>query len=297
MRHLLDIDDLTGAELRAIMALAKVAKPRPVLAGSGVALIFEKPSNRTRNASEMAVVRLGGHPISIRGEEIGIGVRESVSDVTRVLAQYHCVIGARVFDHAVLVEMASFDVAPVVNLLSDRAHPGQAVADVLTLEQHWGHLEGHTLAWIGDGNNVARSLLHACARSGVDVRFACPAGHHLDAATIDAARGEGITVVVSDDPREAVVGADAVSTDTWVSMGQEAETSARADTFARFQVTRDLMAAARPGAVFLHCLPAHRGEEVTAEVIDGPASLVFEQARQRMCAMQGILAWLVEAAS
>jgi ornithine carbamoyltransferase len=293
VRHLLDIDDLSAAELGAVLDLSAAPSPARVLTGRGVALVFEKPSNRTRNASEMAVVHLGGHPVTIRGEEIGVGQREPVSDVIRVLAQYHAVVCARVYDHAVLAEMAAVDAVPVVNLLSDWAHPGQAVADVLTLREHWGGLEGHRLAWIGDGNNVARSLLHACARSGVDVALACPPGHGLDDATVAAARAEGITVEVTDDPGKAAEGADAVSTDTWVSMGQEGEAAGRRAAFAGFCVDAALMGRAQPGAVFLHCLPAHRGEEVTAEVIDGPASLVWVQARNRMRAMEGILTWLV----
>ncbi len=293
MRHLLDIDDLTSAEFAQILDWSADPSPPQVLAGRGAALLFEKPSNRTRNATEMAVVHLGGHPVTLRPDEIDIGVREPAADVIRVLAQYHAVVGARVFDHGVLEAMAAPDVVPVVNLLSDRAHPGQAVADLLTLRSRWGHLEGHTLAWVGDGNNVARSLLHACARTGIDVRLASPPGHGLDDVTVDAARVQGITVVATDDPRQAVDGADAVSTDTWVSMGQEEEAAVRRDAFGRFRVDAVLMAAARPGALFLHCLPAHRGEEVTPEVIDGPASLVWEQARQRMFAMQGIFRWLL----
>jgi len=292
MRHLLDIDDLSAAELAQVLDWSSDPCPPRVLEGRGAALLFEKPSSRTRNATEMAVVHLGGHPVMIRSDEVGIGDREPVGDVTRVLAQYHAVIGARVFDHGTLSAMAALDVVPVVNLLSDRAHPGQAVADLLTLQGHWGGLAGRALAWVGDGNNVARSLLHACARTGVDVRLACPPGHGLDEVTVDGARSFGIAVHTTDDPRQAVDGADAVATDTWVSMGQETEASARQDAFARFQVNGALMDAAGPGAVFLHCLPAHRGEEVTADVIDGPASLVWEQARQRMFAMQGILRWV-----
>ncbi|MHB1534772.1 MAG: ornithine carbamoyltransferase [Acidimicrobiales bacterium] len=294
MRHLLDIDDLSAAELRRVLELARLASPPAVLAGRGMALIFEKPSTRTRNATEMAVVALGGHPVVIRGDEIGFGTREPVEDVTRALSEYHALLGARVFDHGTLEAMAAVDRIPVVNLLSDRAHPGQAVADLLTLTEHWGVLEGHTLAWVGDGNNVARSLLHACARSQISVRLAVPAGHCLDDATIDGARAEGIEVTVTSDPYEAVDGADVVSTDTWVSMGQEGEAPARLDAFARYRVDEALMAAAAPGAAFLHCLPAHRGEEVAAAVIDGPASLVWRQAANRMHAARGIMLWLVE---
>jgi ornithine carbamoyltransferase len=280
--------------LAAVLDRALRPDPPPVLAGQGMALIFEKPSNRTRNATEMAVVGLGGHPVSIRADEIGLGVRESVEDVTRVLARYHRLLGARVFDHAVLDGMAKVDEVPIVNLLSDVAHPCQALADLLTLRQHWGALPGHTLAWVGDGNNVARSLTLACGLAGVDIRLASPPGHQVDPVAVDGARARGVTVTVTTDPSEAVAGADAVYTDVWVSMGQEAEYSQREDAFAGYQVDGALMARTAPGAVFLHCLPAHRGLEVSAAVIDGPASVVWEQAGNRMHAARGLLWWLVE---
>jgi ornithine carbamoyltransferase len=292
MRHLLDIDDLDAVELADILDLAEQHDPPAVLAGKGVALIFEKPSNRTRNASEMAVVGLGGHPISIRGDEIGLGVRETPEDVTRVLAQYHAVVGARVYDHRTLETMASVGVVPVVNLLSDVGHPCQAIADVLTLRQHWGSLDGRVVAWVGDGNNVARSLAFACAMTGMEIRLACPPGRGLDAVVTDGVRSRGGSVVESTDPAEAAKGADVVCTDVWVSMGQEGETTERLDAFAGYQVDGELMAEAAVGAVFLHCLPAHRGLEVSADVIDGPASLVWPQAANRMHAMRGLLLWL-----
>jgi len=292
MRHLLEIDDLDEAELAAVLDLAARSGPPPVLAGQGVALIFEKPSNRTRNATEMAIVSLGGHPISMRGEEIGLGVRETVEDITRVLARYHRVVGARVFDHGILEAMAAVDEVPIVNLLSDVAHPCQALADLLTLRQHWGGLAGRTLAWIGDGNNVARSLTLACGLAGIDIRLACPPGHQLDAVAVDGARAHGVTVITTVDPAEAASGADAVCTDVWVSMGQEVEQHQREDAFAGYQVDEALMARAAPGALFLHCLPAHRGVEVSAAVIDGPASVVWEQAGNRMHAARGLLWWL-----
>lgn len=291
-RSFLEVDDLTPDELVEVLDLAE-APARPLMAGRGAALIFEKPSNRTRNSTEMAVVQLGGHPITIRGDEIGLGVRESVEDVTRVLARYHAVVAARVFDHGLLESMAAVREVPVVNLLSDRAHPCQVLADLLTLRQRWGDLKGRSIAWVGDGNNVARSLVIGCAMAGMEIRLACPPGHELDEASLDGARALGGSVVAGRDPRAAVEGADAVYTDVWVSMGQEAETSAREDAFAGYQVNAKLMAGAAPGAVFLHCLPAHRGLEVSAEVIDGPASAVFDQAENRMHAMRGLLMWLL----
>jgi ornithine carbamoyltransferase len=293
MRHVLDIDDLDAAELADILDLAEVTDPAPVLARRGAALIFEKASNRTRNATEMAVVALGGHPISIGRAEIGLDEREPAEDVIRVLARYHAVVGARVDDHRVLERMAAMDAVPIINLLSDVAHPCQALADLLTLRQRWGSLDRRTIAWVGDGNNVLRSLLFAAALSGVSVRVAAPPGHQPDQVVVDGARSLGIDVLVSTDPLEAVDGADAVCTDVWVSMGQEAEAAARLDTFAAYRVDAPLMAAAAPGAVFLHCLPAHRGLEVDADVIDGPASLVWEQAGNRMHAARGLLLWLM----
>jgi ornithine carbamoyltransferase len=293
MRHFLEVDDLSQAELASVLDLAEKPSPERVLQGQGVGLIFEKPSNRTRNATEMAVVALGGHPISIRGEEIGLGVRESVEDVIRVLAQYHRVVGARVFDHRVLDAMARVDAVPVVNLLSDLSHPCQALADLLTLRQQWGSLAGRTVAWVGDGNNVARSLTLACAMTGMNVRLASPPGHQLDSAMLDGARAWGVEATATTDPAEAVDGADAVCTDVWVSMGQEGEELLRADAFAGYQVDDVLMAKAKPGALFLHCLPAHRGLEVSASVIDGPASVVWQQAGNRMHAARGLLSWLV----
>ncbi len=294
MRHFLEIDELSPAELTTVLELALRPDPVPVLAGQGVALIFEKPSNRTRNATEMAVVGLGGHPITIRGEEIGMGERESVEDVTRVLARYHRVVGARVFDHEMLEAMAKVDEVPVVNLLSNLAHPCQALADVLTLRQRWGGLAGRTLAWVGDGNNVARSLTLACGLTGVDIRLASPPGHQVDPVAVDGARAAGVTVTVTTDPAEAVAGADAVYTDVWVSMGQEAEQRQRRDAFAGYQVDETLMSRAAPGAVFLHCLPAHRGQEVSAGVIAGSASAVWQQAENRMHAARGLLWWLAQ---
>ncbi|HEX4863914.1 MAG TPA: ornithine carbamoyltransferase [Acidimicrobiales bacterium] len=292
MRHFLEVDDLNREELERVLELAEAEKPPPVLAGLGVALIFEKPSNRTRNSTEMAVVQLGGHPVTIRGEEIGLGERETVDDVTRVLARYHALVAARVFDHATLELMRRVGEIPVVNLLSDRSHPCQALADLLTLRQHLGRLEGRTVAWVGDGNNVARSLTLACAMSGVNVRLASPPGHQLDGLTIEGAVGQGVSVLSTIDPVEAVDGADAVYTDVWVSMGEESEAQQKEDAFAGYQVNETLMAKAAKDAIFLHCLPAHRGLEVTAAVIDGPASVVWDQAENRMHAARGLLWWL-----
>ena len=289
-RHLLDIDDLTADELREVLDLAEIDDPPHVLAARGVACLFEKPSARTRNATEMAIVALGGHPVTMRGEEVGLDSRESTEDVARTLACYHAAICARVFDHTQLERMAAVVDVPVVNLLSDRAHPCQAIADVLTLRAEFGHVDGLTVAYVGDWNNVARSLGAALRNCGATVRYGCPPGYGPSAAELDA-----LGAVLLDRAEDAVKGADAVYTDTWTSMGQEAEAAARRQAFAGWTVTPALMALAAPTAVFLHCLPAHRGEEVDSAVIDGPASRVWPQAANRLAAARGALWWLVQA--
>jgi ornithine carbamoyltransferase len=294
VRHFLEADDLSSDELTAVLRWADRRPVPPVLSGKGVALLFEKPSARTRNSSEMATFQLGGHPITIRGEEVGFDTRESVEDVTLTLGQYHTAIGARVFDHKVLERMAAVSPVPIINLLSDLAHPCQTLADLLTLRQRFGDLAGRTVAWIGDGNNVCRSLLLGASRVGVAVRVGCPAGFEPDPVAVDIARGRGVGVVVTEDPAAAVAGADAVCTDVWTSMGQEAEAARRRAAFAGYTVDEALMSKAADGAVFLHCLPAHRGEEVTAGVIDGPQSLVWPQAQNRMHAFRGLLLWFFE---
>lgn len=295
VRSFLEVTDLTADELGAVLALASSpleALGRP-LAGKGAALIFEKPSNRTRHSTEMAVVQLGGHPVYTRGEEIGLDVREPVEDVTRILAGYHAVITARVFDHTVLERMRTVSPIPVVNLLSDRSHPLQAVADLLAMRAELGDLAGRTVAWVGDTNNVAHSLAQACVMSGAHVRLACPEGFAPSPSQVQrwAACGTG-TVSVTDDPYAAVSGADAVHTDTWVSMGQETEKQQRLAAFAGFCVTEALMAQAAPGACFYHCLPAYRGLEVAASVIDGPRSRVITQGHRRLDAARAVLAFL-----
>jgi len=224
---------------------------------------------------------------------VGIDARESAEDVARTLSQYHSAIGARVLDHRVLVRMASVVDVPVINLLSDRAHPLQAIGDLLTLRAQWGgYLAGRRLAWVGDANNVARSLVLACAMTGVDVAIASPPSHRLDKETVETVAALGGNLVQTSSPEEAVKEADAVYTDVWVSMGQEDESVERLETFAPYQVGGSLMGGAAADAVFLHCLPAHRGEEVTAAVIDGPASVVWPQAANRLRAMRGLLLWM-----
>ncbi|MFN2503467.1 MAG: ornithine carbamoyltransferase [Acidimicrobiales bacterium] len=291
VRHFLEVEDLDAAELEAVLDLAEDPDPPPVLAGRGVALLFEKPSNRTRVSMEMAVVQLGGHPMTIRPDEVGLDSREPAEDVARVLSSYCAAMGARVFDHGVLERLAAASTVPVVNLLSDRAHPCQAVADLLTLRQRLGDLPGRAVAYVGDGNNVCRSLVAACGLLGVEVRVATPAGYEPPA---DLLKRSGADLTT--DPAEAVDGADAVYTDVWASMGQEEEAARRATDFAGFCVDDALMARARPGAIFMHCLPAHRGEEVSASVVDGFQSVVWQQAANRLHAQRGLLLWLLGAA-
>jgi ornithine carbamoyltransferase len=286
-RHFLDVDDLDEVELRAVLDLAEEPNPFAALAGRGAALLFQKPSNRTRASMEMAVVALGGHPMSFRPDELGIDTREPAEDVARILSGYCSVIGARVFAHDVLVRLAGASSVPVVNLLSDDAHPCQVLADLLTIRQRLGSLPGRVLAYVGDGNNVCRSLMVGGALAGVTVRVATPAGYEPPAELV-ARTGTQLT----HDPAEAVDGADAVYTDVWASMGQEDEVARRRADFAGFTVDEQLMARAKPHALFLHCLPAHRGEEATAAVVDGPNSAVWQQAANRLHAQRGLLLWL-----
>lgn len=291
-RHFLEVDDLQAGELADVLDRSAQTSPSQVLEGRGVALLFEKPSARTRNSSEMAVVQLGGHPVTIRGDEVGFDVRETVEDITKTLACYHAAIGARVFQHSVLERMAAVSSVPIINLLSDAAHPCQVLADLLTLKQEFGSLAGRRLAWVGDVNNVCRSLLAGAALCGMDVALAAPEGYSSADDVIAHARARGIDVTTTTKPEQAVEGADAVVTDVWASMGQEAEAARRRQDFAGYTVDAALMERAAPHAVFLHCLPAHRGDEVSAEVIDGPQSRVWPEAANRMHAMRGLLWWL-----
>ncbi|HEX2700004.1 MAG TPA: ornithine carbamoyltransferase [Acidimicrobiales bacterium] len=292
-RHFLEVDDLSPAELSTVLDLAEQTDPPPVLAGRGVALLFEKPSLRTRNATEMAVVQLGGHPVALRAEEVDVDVREPAADAARVLSRYHAAIGARVFEHAKLARLAEAASVPVVNLLSDDSHPCQALADLLTLRQVWGTMAGRTIAYVGDGNNVCRSLVLAAALAGVRAHVATPAGFSLPAEVVERATALGGDVLVATRPEEAAEGADALYTDVWASMGQEDDAGRRRRAFEGFTVDEQLMARANAGATFLHCLPAHRGEEVSAGVLDSPASVVWQQAENRMHAMRGLLLFLL----
>ena len=292
MRHYLEIDDLSAAELAQVLELATTPDPPQVLAGKGMALLFEKPSARTRNSMEMAVVQLGGHPVYIQGDEVGLDSRESVEDVTNAMAGFHAAIGARVFAHSVIERMASVDRVPVVNLLSDAGHPMQALADLLTMRREFGSLEGRCVAYVGDANNVARSLAIGAGLAGMEFRVASPPGYGFSDVDLDRIRGVSEPGIFGR-PEEAVAGADAIYADTWTSMGQEEEAEQRRRDFEGFQVDRRLMALASTDAIFLHCLPAHRNEEVVDEVLDGPQSRIWPQAANRMHAARGLLAWLL----
>jgi ornithine carbamoyltransferase len=293
VRHFLEIDDLTGDEVGAVLDLAEQAAPPQVLAGRGAALVFEKPSLRTRSSTEMAVVQLGGHPVVIGAAEVGLGSRETPEDVARTIAGYHAVLAARVFEHEKLERMAATGAVPVVNLLSDLAHPLQALADLLTLRQRFGRLAGLTVAYVGDANNVSRSLAFGLALTGARLRLGCPPGYGPDPVDVERVEAIGGAVEVVDRPDAAAAGADAVYTDVWASMGKEDEAEARRRAFEGFTVDDRVMAAAAGHAVFLHCLPAHRGEEVSAEVLESERSLVWAQAANRMHTARGLLAFLL----
>ena len=295
VRHLLDITDLTPGELRHTVALS-TASPRPVLAGRGAALIFEKASNRTRQSMEMAVVQLGGHPVYTRGEEVGFDSREPVEDVTRIMAGYHAVLAARVYAHSTVERMAAVSSVPVINMLSDRSHPLQALADVITMQQAVGPVDGLLVAWVGDYNNVARSLAEAVLMLGGSMSFACPSGYGPDAAELARLAALG-PVTATEDPAKGVEGAHVVHTDTWVSMGQESEAAERIKVFSRYCVDEALMSHAAPGARFMHCMPAYRGKEVSAEVMDGPRSLAIAQGHHRLTSARGAITFLMEALS
>lgn len=296
IRHFLDITDLSARDLCSVMNLAqaKIESLGRPLSDKGVALIFEKPSNRTRQSMEMAVVQLGGHPIFTRGEEVGFDQRETVEDVTRIMAGYHHVIAARVFEHSILQRMASVSSVPIINMLSDHSHPLQALADLLTMRQELGELRNKTVAWIGDYNNVARSLVEACALDGMHIRLGSPDGYGANEIELSRIANLGAASVEQfSSAHIASTGAHAVHTDVFVSMGQEAETAKRMIDFKEFCVDAKVMANADKQAIFMHCLPAHRGVEVMPEVIDGAQSRVVTQAHNRMHAARGLLAHLM----
>jgi ornithine carbamoyltransferase len=306
MRHFLHIADYSPKDLQALLDLAVQLKRervrggnKPLLKGKVLGMVFQKPSLRTRVSFDMAMRHLGGDALYLSPAEIGLGQRESVADVARVLSGYVDAIMARTFSHQHILDLARWAGVPVINGLSDYNHPCQALADALTIQERKGRLKGLRVAYVGDGFNVANSLLHICAKLGAHFAIASPAGYELTPQVVglgqEFAAASGSSIRLTHDPREAVQDADAVYTDTWTSMGQEQEAEVRRRAFAGFQVNDELLGLARPDAIVLHCLPAHRGEEITDAVMDGPQSAVFPQAENRMHAQKAILAHLLAA--
>lgn len=303
-RDFLTITDFTVEEIRLIIDAAhdlkrdlKVGMPHPVLKGKSLGMIFTKPSTRTRVSFEVGMYQLGGYALFLSSQDIQLRRGETIADTARTLERYLDGIMIRTFDQEDVDELAQFASIPVINGLTDMVHPTQVVADLMTVEEHHGKLAGLKLAYIGDGNNVAHSLLHICARMGVHMTIACPQGYEPDQAVLQTARKDaaksGVQLQVANDPEEAVKGADAVYTDLWASMGQEQEREKRAQAFERYQVNTELLKKANDDVVVLHCLPAHRGEEITDQVMDGPYSVVFDEAENRLHAHKAIMALLI----
>ncbi len=303
-RDLLSLTDLQPEELQEVLALAGKLKrdlragvAEPVLRGKSLAMIFEKPSLRTRVTFEVGMTQLGGYPIYLTPTDIQLGQRESVPDIARNLERWVDLIMARTFAHATLDELARHAQVPVINALSDKFHPCQVLADCLTLIEKRGKLDGLRVAFIGDANNMAHSWINAAARVPLDFVLACPKAYEPRAETLQEARSAGARVQVTQDVAEAARDADVIYTDTWTSMGQEEEQEQRRRDFAGYQVNGSLLRKARPDVVVMYCLPAHRGEEITDEVIDGPHSVVFEQAENRLHVQKAVMVWLVERAA
>jgi ornithine carbamoyltransferase len=304
MKHFLSIAETSQAEIWELLELARELKAAhraggnaPILAGKSLAMVFQKPSLRTRVSFEMGMIHLGGSALYLSPNEIKLGERESVPDVARVLSGYVDGIMARVFAHSDVVSLADHASVPVINGLSDYNHPCQAMADILTMWEKLGSLPGKTLAYVGDGNNVCTSLLFITSKLGINMSVASPQGYEppsdVLATAQEFAAETGSTISVTNDPHKAVDGAQAIYTDVWTSMGQEAESEARLRVFRPYQINQELVSLAAANAIVLHCLPAHRGEEITDQVIDGPQSVVFDQAENRMHAQKAILAQLL----
>jgi ornithine carbamoyltransferase len=303
MTHLRNLWDIDDASIRRIVDSAdnirtaiRGGHPQPLLRGKVLGLLFEKPSLRTRTSFEVGMFRLGGQAISLGHAEVGLGKREPVADVARVFSSYVDAIVVRTFDHANVEHLADHSSVPVVNGLCDTYHPCQILADLLTLKQRWGDWRGRRIAWVGDGNNVCHSWMVAAAQTGFQLTVATPAGYGPSPAVLERclASAPG-SVTVGEDPEAAVTGADALVTDVWVSMGQEKENAIRRKIFAPFQVNAALLSLAGPEAIVLHCLPAHRGDEVTAELIDGPRSVAWDEAENRLYAQSALLVELLGA--
>jgi ornithine carbamoyltransferase len=300
MNHFISIAETSTDDLRHLLDVARRLKKQradtgrndPLLAGQTLAMIFEKPSLRTRVSFAVAMSHLGGSGLLLRQEEVGLGTREPVADVARVLSGMCDGIMARTFEHDKIVQLAAHATVPVVNGLTDYNHPCQAMADLMTIEEHFGDLAGRTVAYIGDGNNVARSLALACGKFGMDFSIATPSGYELDPMDVERTLriAPKMKLNISSDPVQAVSGADVVYTDTWVSMGQEAQKTQRVEEFKGFQINDQLLSHAANDVVVMHCLPAYRGLEITDAVMEGPRSLVFPQAENRLHFQKGLLA-------
>ena len=303
-RHFIDIADLDSKTLRRIIDAAHAMKKAgkrvpPALRPKGIedaslVMIFEKPSTRTRVSFDIAMRQLGGESLSLNHTDLQLGRGESVADTARVLSRYADAIMIRANAHATVLGLAEHATIPVINGLTEKSHPCQIMADIQTFEEHLGNIKGRTIAWVGDGNNVAVSWMHAAARFGFMLRLACPKSLFPEDEALEWARTEKAAVAVSDDPEKAVRGADCVVTDTWVSMGQS-DAAKRKKLLAPFAVDAKLMGKAAKGAIFMHCLPAYRGHEVSADVIDGPQSAIWDEAENRLHAQKAILAWCLGA--
>ena len=296
-RHFLDLDTINANELRSIIDHAKELKNRKIvpdrpLAGKALAMMFEKPSTRTRVSFEVGMKQLGGDVVVLNNSELQTGRGESIADTARVLSRYVDCIMMRTFEREKIAEMAEFATVPVINGLTNSSHPCQLLADIMAFEEHLGPIGGKTVAWSGDGNNMASSWIHAAVKFNFNLRIACPAEHSPDTALFDWAAKNNGSVEMYEDPVEAVTGADCVVTDTWTSMGDDNRSPH--NRLAAYQVNKKLMSQASSDAIFMHCLPAHRGEEVTGEVIDGPQSIVWDEAENRLHTQKAILLWCLK---
>jgi ornithine carbamoyltransferase len=303
-KHFLDLNEVKPADLRAILDSSmrrkaeRVGKPQAEpdrdspLKGKLLAMLFEKPSTRTRVSFDVAMRQLGGETLLLNGNDTQLGRGETIADTARVLSRYVDAIMIRTTDHQHLLDLAEYASVPVINGLTDRSHPCQLMADVMTFEEHKGPIKGRRIAWVGDGNNMVTSWIHAATQLDFELSLACPTELSPDAETLDWARRKGAKIELTTDPYEAVRGADCINADTWISMGTPEEKARhRHNLLAPYQVNARLMAAAKKDAIFMHCLPAHRDEEMTADVIDGPQSVVWDEAENRLHAQKGVLAW------
>ena len=304
MKHFISIHDITTEEFHALLDLAirlkketKAGIAHPILKGKSLGMIFTKSSTRTRISFEVGMYQLGGHPLYLNANDMQLGRGESIYDTSNVISRFVDGIMIRTFAHREVLDLAKYGTVPVINALTDDLHPCQAMADLMTVYEHKGKLEGLKLAYVGDGNNVAHSLLYACAKAGMHMSVATPEGYACAEEVVENAKADaretGSQILITNDPEEAVAGADVVCTDTWTSMGQEAEKAERVKIFKDYQVNAALFAKSKEDSVFIHCLPAYRGYEVTEDVIDGPRSIIFDEAENRLHAQKAIMATLM----